>query len=146
MPRLENNNLNTMMKDIMMEKQIHSKFKVFVTTPESNGGIPENIHLAMNGFIALNKVAVKSVGVEYVELINKIVISLGYVEDQDSYPVVLQPIHLGQLAIKEGQDLAKELEKALTEAAETQDNSVICHEFYVDKDGNYIALFLRACK
>src|ERR1700748_194504 len=111
-----------------MEKQIHSKFKVFTATPDSNGGIPEDIHLAMNGFIALNKVAVKSVGVEYVESINKIVISLGYVEGQDSYAVVLQPVHLGKFGIDKDSNLTKDLEEALTKAAETQDNSVICHE------------------
>lgn len=128
-----------------MEKQAHSKFKVFVTTPDSSGGIPEDIHLAMNGFIALNKVAVKSVGVEYVEIINKIVISLGYVEGQEPYAVVLQPINLGKL---DGlaPTLSESLEVALTRAAETEDNSVICHEFYVDKDGNYVALFLKAVK
>lgn len=129
-------------------EQAHSKFKVFVVTPDKNSsdGIPADLHLTMNGFIALNKVAVKSVGVEYVEAIDKIVISLGYTEGQESYPIVLQSILLGQLAMKEGQSLAEELEVALTKAAETQDDSVICHEFYVDKNGNYVALFLKMVK
>lgn len=128
-------------------EQVHSKFKVFVVTPDKNSlKIPSDLHLTMNGFIALNKVAVKSVGVEYVEAIDKIVISLGYTEGQESYPIVLQSILLGQLAMKEGQSLAEELEVALTKAAETQDDSVICHEFYVDKNGNYVALFLKMVK
>lgn len=128
-------------------EQVHSKFKVFVVTPDKNSlKIPSDLHLTMNGFIALNKVAVKSVGVEYVEAIDKIVISLGYTEGQESYPIVLQSILLGQLAMKEGQNLAEELEVALTKAAETQDDSVICHEFYVDKNGNYVALFLKMVK
>lgn len=47
-----------------MEKQVHSKFKVFVTTPEADGQIPNDIHLAMNGFIALYKVAVVRINFE----------------------------------------------------------------------------------
>lgn len=127
-------------------EQFHSKFKVFVVTPDKNttDGIPQDLHLTMNGFIALNKVAVKSVGVEYVESIDKIVISLGYAENQESYSVVLQTVMLGKLDLFA--NLNEALEQALEKAANTQDDSVICHEFYVNKENNYVAFFLKTVK
>jgi hypothetical protein len=127
-----------------MEKQIHSQFKVFVTSPDSNGNIPPDLQLTINGFIALNKVAVKSVGVENYQ--GKIVISLGYVTDQESYPVAIECVNMGLIAGKEGQDLSTELENALTKAAEGLQGAVICHEFYVDHKNEFVALFLKAVK
>lgn len=128
-----------------MQQQVHSKFKVFVTSPDSNGGIPSDFHLTMNGFIALSKIAVKSVSVEYLHNSagDEIVISLGYVDDQESYAVSLKSVNFGPLAKKEGQSLSDELEKALSA---NSDDSVICHELFVNKNNEFVGVFLRAVK
>jgi hypothetical protein len=127
-----------------MEQQLHSKFKVFKTSLDSDGNIPNDFNLTINGFIALNKVAVKSIGMQYDKELNKIIISIGYVEGQPYYHVYLQPINLGPLAMKEGQNFCDELGKALEGAVSAQDNSTICHEVYLDKNNDYIAIFLMA--
>lgn len=136
----ENKKMETMQnqvaKSLVAQDQRHSKFKVFITEPTSTGGIPDELHLTINGFIALNKVAVKSVGVEFVESINKIIISLGYTEEQKYYSVVLQEVVLGDIPTD-----STIIEQALTKACDGIDN-IICHEFYVV--GNiYTALFLK---
>lgn len=117
-------------------EQIHSKFKVFITKTDSNGNISAEVHEKINTFIAANKVAVKSVGVEYLEQEDYIVISLGYTEGQEHYSVVLQEVNLGSLALDESV-----IASALTKACDGMEN-VICHEFYV-KGNNYTALFLK---
>ena len=128
--------MENQVKSLVAQDQRHSKFKVFITDPTSTGGIPSDLHLTINGFIALNKIAVKSVGVEFVESINKIIISLGYTEEQKHYSVVLQEIVLGDLETN-----AEVIEQALTKACDGIDN-IICHEFYV-VGNTYTALFLK---
>jgi hypothetical protein len=124
-------------------EQLHSKFKVFVLNATENGSdiFPEDFHLTMNGFISLNKVAVKSVSVEHFD--NDIIVSLGYIHGQESYPVSLSSVNLGTLPLKEGMKLSDELEKALNRIVDGEDESVICHDFFVNKDRQFIAVFLK---
>lgn len=107
--------------------QSHSKFKVFIG--------PEALERAAS-FVKDSSVAPKSLGVEFVESAGTIVLTLGFRDDQPRYDIGLSRVSLGQLALDEAKIAA-----ALEAAASGLDD-VICHEFYVDGNGEFFAVFM----
>jgi hypothetical protein len=121
----------------MIKNQVHSKFKVFI--PEA--GITDDeamrrLQSMVEGWTRANKVAVKSVGVEYIESKKQVVLSLGYRDDEPGYPVKLTSIALGKLSLHPD-DIATSME-----AAAAKVENVICHEFFVDGDGIFVMVLL----
>lgn len=108
--------------------QAHSKFKLFSGALDTSGALgpvaDEVAKWAKGG-----KVAPKSIGVEYVEKLKKIVLSIGYRDDEPGYGVKLASSKVGPIGKLEAADLGK-LEKAMAEIA-GKTKSVICHELYV---------------
>jgi hypothetical protein len=75
-----------------------------------------------------SKIAAKSIGVAYLEPSKRVVITLGYADDEDDYPIKLHSVRLGKVDIK-GNDFSA-LEKKIGEASAKHRN-IICHELYV---------------
>jgi hypothetical protein len=112
-----------------VEYQVHHKFKVFQASKLAD------IALSVAQFTRESRVAPKSIGVEYLEGSDSYVVSLGYTTDQDGYAVTLMEKGVGQVSD------AAALEQALETAANSVGN-VICHEMYVDGNGNVTAVFM----
>src|SRR5215469_16075280 len=122
----------------MIKAQVHDKFKIFVgeLAPDRTiGKLADEVAL----FASKSQIAAKSIGVEYVESSGQLLITLGYRDDAESYPIQLHSVGLGKV-----DGLAKDfsaLEKAMAAAAAKHRN-VICHELYVTGDGDFFLVLM----
>lgn len=111
--------------------QTHSKFKVFITEAGVAYAVAiRRLNNMVDAFTRDGKVAVKSVGLEHLPD-NRMLLSLGYRDDEPGYPVKITTATLGHL-----QPLPDEIGIAMEAAAQAAEN-VICHEIFVDEDGSY---------
>ena len=118
--------------------QVHSRFKVFAGELDANktiGLLADQI----TSFVREAKVAAKSIGVEYIESAGRLIITLGYRDDEPWYPVAVNCVSLGKIDAM-GNDFAV-LEQAMSEAALKQSN-IICHELYVTDDREFLMIFM----
>jgi hypothetical protein len=118
--------------------QVHTQFKVFVgqlAADQSIGGLAAEVA----AFAQTNNVAAKSIGVEYVEALKRIVVTLGYRMDEAPYPIRLQSVPLGKIHVLATDFSA--LESAMAHAAEQQSN-VICHELYVTESQDFFLVLM----
>ena len=123
----------------MALKQIHNKFKIFsgpLAADKTIGDLADQI----TGFVAEHKVAAKSIGVEYLESAKKLIISLGYREGDDAYPIKVHTVSLGQIGGLAIDDMSR-LEEAMTAACDKIEN-IICHELYITDDGDFLVVFM----
>ena len=67
----------------------------------------------MAAFVNKSKIAAKSIGVAYLEPSKRLVITLGYVDDTEPYPVKLHCIPLGKVDVKAGDFHALEASMAM---------------------------------
>jgi len=74
----------------MIKHQVHSKFKVFISDAESEDAV-EQLFRQADVFTKDNSVAPKSIGVEYLEGQKRLILSIGYRDDEPGYPVNLSP-------------------------------------------------------
>jgi hypothetical protein len=121
----------------MIKGQVHSKFKVFI----SEAGMPygdamHKIATEVEKFSCTGTTAIKSVGVEYLESSKQLVLSLGYRDGETGYPVKLTTVLLGSLDLD-----PEEIEEMMSKTADTVEN-VICHEFFVTGDGQFVMVLL----
>jgi len=121
----------------MSTSQIHSKFKFFIPA----AGLPhsEAIRLLSNmvsTFSRENKVAPKSLGIEFRERDKRLLLSLGYRDDEPGYEVKVSHVNLGK--IDGGPEV---FEKAMEQAATGVEN-VICHEFYITDSDEFVMILL----
>lgn len=121
-----------------IENQEHGKFKVFAGKLDANNGLG-NLADEVADFAAKNKIAAKSIGVEYLESAESLIITLGYRDDEDFYPIKLETVNLGKMADIGGDFSA--LEAKMSEAGESV-NQVICHELYVTEDKDFLMVFM----
>ncbi len=117
--------------------QAHDKFKAFITpagltTEEAETRLNELV----GDFTKDGKSAPKSVGVEYLEGKKRVVLTLGYRDDEPGYPVKLTWAPLGKLDL-----VPTQVEEALSKAAGGIEH-VLCHEFFVDDTGEFVAVFM----
>jgi hypothetical protein len=119
----------------MIKHQVHSKFKVFISDAESEDAV-EQLFRQADVFTKDNSVAPKSIGVEYLEGQKRLILSIGYRDDEPGYPVNLKSVLLGKLAMN-----SSTIEAALEKAADETDN-VICHEFFVTEGGDFVMVLL----
>lgn len=117
--------------------QSHSNFKVFISTPSASDELSPEVCAEVSRFAADNLVAARSIGIEFVEAQNKLVLSLGYTKgDEPSFPIKLQCVPLGKLALD-----ADVIGNAIS-AAVANVKDVICHEFYVDREGEFFLVLM----
>lgn len=108
-------------------RQVHDKFKLFTGELAADGTIGK-LAEEIAAFANTPKIAPKSIGVAYLEPSRRVIITLGYRDDEDSYPVKLHCIRLGKTEIK-GSDFSA-LEEKIGKATAKHGN-IICHELYV---------------
>jgi hypothetical protein len=120
-----------------VEAQVHQRFKVFIGDAGSDGGVAV-LGPQVEAFVRERGVAAKSIGVEFLESARKLVLTLGYREDEEGYPVQLTARSVGQV---ESLDDLSGLESRMTDAASNL-NGVLCHELFVTHDGEFVMVFM----
>jgi hypothetical protein len=118
--------------------QVHNKFKVFageLAADHSIGGLADEVA----AFADEAKIAAKSIGVEFLESAKRLVITLGYRDDEEAYPIKLNCVSLGKIDALSGDFSA--LEKAMTDAS-SKFNNIICHELYVTGGSDFLMVFM----
>lgn len=119
--------------------QVHGKFKVFsgeLTSDHLLGPLAQEAEAwARNA-----KVAPKSIGVEYVESAGRVVLSIGYRDDEPGYLVKLTTVALGRIESLDAKGLAN-IEQAMASAV-TSLRDVICHELYVTHKNELRMVFM----
>ena len=126
------------MSDI--ERQEHHHFKIFSGTLGENNSLG-SLADEVAGFVAEQKVAAKSIGVEYLETARRLIITLGYRKDEEFYPVKLTGISLGKIEDLAGRDDFSQLESAIREASSKVDR-IICHELYITEGHEFLMVFM----
>lgn len=126
------------MSDI--QKQEHDHFKIF------SGSLGENSSLGsladeVADFVAEEKVAAKSIGVEYLEEAKRLIITLGYRKDEEFYPVRLTGVGLGKVEDLATRDDFSQLERAIREASQKVER-IICHELYITEGHEFLMVFM----
>src|SRR5579872_3680272 len=104
----------------MIHYQEHDKFKVFVDSDI------RDLNEAVSKFVADAGVAAKSLGAEYLESSGKLVVTLGYTDKEQSYPVAIREANVGRFEA----DYLGETEKSISEAASKLDR-IVCHCPYI---------------
>ncbi|MCD9185963.1 MAG: hypothetical protein LUM44_05995 [Pyrinomonadaceae bacterium] len=117
--------------------QEHGKFKVFAGKLGANNELGE-LADKVSAFAAENKIAAKSIGVEYLESSESLIITLGYRDDEEHYPIKLETVNLGKMDI--GQDFSA-LEQKMSDASGSV-NKIICHELFVTEDKDFLMVFM----
>lgn len=111
-----------------MKSQLHTKFKIF--TGELNGTALGAVGAEIESFA--KGVAAKSIGVEYLESERRLVISLGYRDDEAAYGIKL---HVESLGTWDGKQTTV-LESAMSQATARLSN-ILCHELFVTEKGEF---------
>jgi hypothetical protein len=124
-----------------IEAQVHDQFKIFVANVSGDDSGIGPIAEKVARFTRENNVAAKSIGVEYLEAAQRLVVTLGYRTGDQGYPVTLKPVSLGNAGSwEEGGDFA-DLERRMAEAAGTVEK-IICHELFVTTGGELVMVFM----
>lgn len=126
------------MSDI--QKQEHDHFKIFSGTlgaDNSLGSLADEVAR----FVAEQKVAAKSIGVEYLEAARRLIITLGYRKDEEFYPIKLTGVPLGRVEDLATRNDFSQLESAIGEASRKVDR-IICHELYITKEHEFLMVFM----
>lgn len=117
--------------------QVHSKFKVFVGDPVSDNSIGD-LGRQIEQFVDDAKIAPKSIGIEYLESSHKLIMTLGYSDEQSCTPVTISCKNLGQVDISQG---TTALEEKMSEIASKHQN-LICHEIYITDKNEFFMVFM----
>jgi len=118
--------------------QVHTQFKVFVGELTADGSIGD-LAGDVAAFAQTAAIAAKSIGIEYLEALKKVVITLGYRTDEEAYPIRLQSLPLPRIELLANDFSA--LENAMAQAAQNHAN-VICHELYVTEGQNFFLVIM----
>lgn len=116
----------------MIAGQVHDRFKVFMG-PLDGDSMLGPLADEVAAFAAREGVAAKSIGVEYLEGLGQVVVSLGYTTGETPYPIRLHTVRLGKIDVF-GKDFTA-LEAAMGAAAAEKSN-IICHELYLTGSGD----------
>ncbi|MDJ1502808.1 hypothetical protein [Xanthocytophaga agilis] len=118
-----------------MQEQIHEKFKIF--RGKANGGSFTQVFKDIEGFANLPNHSAKSIGVEYLEQADELLITLGYTDiEGQGNDIAIKLIPVGN--ISEEPSL---LESKIAQAAQSL-TQVICHAFYVTKNNDMEIVFM----
>jgi hypothetical protein len=121
--------------------QVHNRFKVFSGELEPGHRI-DALAKKVTDFVASGqgKIAPKSIGVEYLESAHRLIVTLGYRDDEPGYPVALHAVSLGRVAHLDGDDFTA-LEAKMAEAGGKLER-VICHELFITEDHEFLMVFM----
>jgi len=119
-------------------KQVHDKFKIFSGELAADGTIGK-LADEVAAFANKSKIAPKSIGVAYLEPSKRLVITLGYRDDEEPYPIKLHSVRLGKVEVK-GNDFSV-LEKKMGEAG-GKHRDIICHELYVTGGNDFTVVVM----
>ncbi|HEY9842380.1 MAG: hypothetical protein ACAI44_40495 [Candidatus Sericytochromatia bacterium] len=125
----------------MSQEQVHNQFKVFSGRlgPDNTLG---SLAAEVSNFAKDNQVAAKSIGVEYLEAAERLVVTLGYTRSEPAYEIELAAVSLGKTdALKLNQGDFSALEQAMGDAAAKVQN-IICHELYITDDNDFVMVFM----
>ena len=75
--------------------QVHGKFKVF-SAPLGEDGMLGSLSGEVEAWVRSSHIAPKSIGIEYIESSSRIVLSIGYRDDEPAYEVKLKTVDLGR--------------------------------------------------
>ena len=109
--------------------QAHGKFKVFIGSVGSQLALTELVR-EVEAFVRNHPCAPKSIAVEYLESSKKLMLSLGYRDDEPPYAITLSTIPIGRIGDLEAEDVAR-LEARFAEVAGAIRN-VIASEIFVN--------------
>jgi hypothetical protein len=121
-----------------IHKQVHDKFKIFAGELASDGTIGK-LADEVAAWASKSKIAPKSIGIAYLEHGKRVVLTLGYKDDEEPYGVKLHSIHLGKVDVK-GNDFHA-LEEKLGHAG-GKHRDIICHELYVTGDNDFTVVVM----
>jgi hypothetical protein len=119
-------------------EQVHSKFRVFAGRLQQDKTIGP-LAAEIEAFVRNTQIAPKSIGVEYLESAQRLIITLGYRDDEPGYAVKINCVSLGRIDSFASDFSA--LEAAMSQASQTQSN-IICHELYVTEDHDLLMIFM----
>jgi len=119
--------------------QQHSKFKLFVGHPTEENPLGD-LSQEVTDFVRSAGVAAKSIGTEYLEGKKSLVVTLGYRDDEPTYPVRLHCVKLAGPG-QSGLDNLAVLETQMAEAAQEL-SGIICHELFITDDGRFYMVFM----
>ena|ERR1700722_12697284 len=119
-------------------KQVHDKFKIFSGELAADGTIGK-LADEVAAFANKSKIAAKSIGVAHIEPGRRLVITLGYRDDEEAYPVKLHCLPLGKVDTKAGDFHALETEMAKITG---RHRNIICHELYVTGGDNFTMVLM----
>jgi hypothetical protein len=122
----------------MIHAQVHDKFKIFIGKPAADHSIG-TLAAEVAAFAKSAHIAAKSIGVEYLESSGRLLITLGYRDDETPYPIKLHSVPLGKID-PAASDFAV-LEKKLGEASGRFRN-IICHELFVTKENDFMLVLM----
>ncbi|HET7460415.1 MAG TPA: hypothetical protein VFJ82_04170 [Longimicrobium sp.] len=117
-------------------EQVHDKFKVFTGTP-GNGDLGP-LAGQVEAFVREQRIAPKSIGVEFIERARKLVLTVGYRDDEQPYEVRLTSRSLGKVDGLE--DLGGLEQRMSAVAGELQ--GVLCHELFVTDEDEFVMVFM----
>lgn len=114
----------------------HKKFKIFQGSID-NGKLSKPLMAELKKFSAQDKVDPKSIGIEYLESKNEVIVSLGYAEKKSKVSVDFKLKQIGNLS-----DGLNVLELKAEKAATKLEDSIICHELFIDGSNNFHMIFM----
>lgn len=117
--------------------QVHTKFKIFRGQLPVNKSIA-NLKAEIETFVRDNQITPKSIGVEYLENTQQLIMTLGYREDQPPYTVTIESIYIGRL---ENEVDISAIEQLMMQAADKERN-IICHELYITDNQEFFMVFM----
>lgn len=119
--------------------QTHGRFKAFTGKLQADHSLgPFADEIA--SWVRQAGVAPKSIGVEYLEASKRLVLTVGYRDDEAGYAVKLSSVSLGRISNLDSADLSG-LESKM-EAAASGLSDVICHELFITEDDEFLMVFL----
>ena len=116
--------------------QEHTKFKLFTKEYSSEEHINQLLE-EIEKWVSNEKIAPKSIGVEFLEKAKYIVMSIGYRDDED-YNVKLSCSHIDKIELNV--DYSK-IENKMSDAASKHKN-IICHELFITDSNNFYMIFM----
>jgi len=119
--------------------QVHAHFKVFAGKAQRKNPIAAVAKKAEE-FVAREKVAPKSIGVEYLEASREVILTLGFRRDVKPYEISLVAVPLGKLTDTKKATL-DQLAGSMDVAA-SKLKRVICHELIVTETGDFVMVVM----
>jgi hypothetical protein len=114
-------------------KTYFNKIKLF----KSNSDSPEKILKEVTEFAATQNISAHSLGVEYVEPLDQLIISLGYREEDDPTSIEIIQHTIGNISTNSLAELESNFKKILDTFEKP-----ICHEFFVNNAFDLIGIFM----